>query len=98
MVETLAEFASLLMGDSVVHSVLNLGDRGFTAPVNERRDVERLPGVGQNILGDGTRGHAEYVGEHIVEFEVGYDESVLCTFLFLPVIMLVSLTLVSLTR
>ena len=43
VVETLAELDSLLMGDSAVHSGLNLGDWGFTAPVNEKRDVERLP-------------------------------------------------------
>ena len=77
VVETLAEFDSLLMGDSAVHSGLNLGDWGFTAPVNERRDVKRLPGVRQDVLGDGTRGLAEHVREHIVEFEVGHGEAVL---------------------
>ena len=82
VVETLAEFDSLLMGDSAVHSGLNLGDRGFTAPVNERRDVKRLPGMRQNELGDGTRGFAEHVGEHIVEFEVGHGEAVLSAVLF----------------
>jgi hypothetical protein len=39
VIDTLAELDSLLMGDSAVHSGLNLGDWGFTAPVNERRDV-----------------------------------------------------------
>lgn len=82
VVETLAEFDSLLMGDSAVHSGLNLGDWGFTAPVNERRDVKRLPGVRQDVLGDGTRGLAEHVREHIVEFEVGHGETVLGAILF----------------
>ena len=82
VVETLAELDSLLMGDSAVHSGLNLGDWGFTAPVNKRRDVERLPGVRQDILGDGTRGLAEHVREHIVEFEVGHGETVLSAVLF----------------
>lgn len=82
VVETLAEFDSLLMGDSAVHSGLNLGDWGFTAPVNERRDVKRLPGVRQDVLGDGTRGLAEHVREHIVELEVGDGETVLGAILF----------------
>ena len=82
VVETLAEFNGLLMGDSAVHSGLNLGDWGFTAPVNERRDVERLPGVRQDVLGDGTRGLAEHVREHIVEFEIGHGETVLSAVLF----------------
>ena len=82
MVETLAEFDSLLMGDSAVHSGLNLGDRSLAAAVNERRDVERLPGVRQDMLGDGTRGLAEHVGKHIVELEVGDGETVLGAVLF----------------
>ena len=82
VVETLAEFDSLLMGDSAVHSGLNLGDWGFTAPVNERRDVKRLPGVRQDVLGDGTRGLAEHVREHIVELEVGHGEAVQGAVLF----------------
>lgn len=82
MVETLAEFDSLLMGDSAVHSGLDLGDWSFTASVNEGRDVERLPGVRQDKLGDGTCGFAEHVGEHIVEFEVGHGETVLGAILF----------------
>ena len=36
----------------------------------------------QDKLGDGTRGLAEHVGEHIVEFEVGYSEAVLRAVLF----------------
>ena len=54
VVETLAEFNGLLMGDSAVHGGLNLGNRGFAAPVNKRRDVKRLPRMCQDMLGDGT--------------------------------------------
>ena len=82
VVETLAEFDGLFMGDSAVHSGLNLGDWGFTTPVNERRNVERLPGVCQDVLGDGRRGLAEYVRKHIVEFEIGHGETVLGVILF----------------
>ena len=45
VVETLMEFGSLLMGNSSVHNGLNLVDRGFKTPVNERRNGERIPGV-----------------------------------------------------
>ncbi len=82
VVETLAELDGLLMGDGAIHSGLNLGDWGFAAPVNERRDVECLPGVRQEELGDGTRGLAEHVGKHIIELEVGHGETVLGAVLF----------------
>ena len=82
VVETLAEFDSLLMGDGAVYSGLNLRNWGFTAPINERRDVKRLPGVRQNELGDGTCGFAEHVRKHIVELEIGHGEAVLGAVLF----------------
>lgn len=82
MVETLTEFDSLLMGNSAVHSGLDLGDCGFTAPVNERRNVKCLPGARQDILGDGTCGLSEHIREHIVELEVGHGETVLGAILF----------------
>jgi len=78
----LSELDSLLMRDSAVNSGLNFRGRGFASTVNEGRNIERLTGVSEDILGDGTCGFAEHVGKHIVELEIGDGETVLSAVLF----------------
>ena len=81
VVKTLTELNCLLVRDGTVNGGLNFGDRSFTVGIHERRNVERLPRMRQNELGDGTCGLSEHVGEHIVEFQVGDSETVLSAIL-----------------
>ena len=82
VLQAFSELGSLFTGYGPVNGDLNLVQGMLAALVDERRDIELLAGMLQNIGDDGTRGFPEHVRKHIIKFEIGDGEAVQGTVLF----------------
>ncbi len=82
MVKALPEFNSLFRRNSTVNSSLDHFDRCFAPAVHKRCYVKQFPGMGKHKFRNGVCRFSEHVTEDVVEFEIGYSKTILCTVLF----------------
>lgn len=76
-----AEFRHLFGTNKSVHSGLDLADWRFAFRIDNRRNVEiSVRANGKHVHDCGT-GFAEYVGENVIEFNVGDGKAILCAVL-----------------
>ena len=81
VIQAFPQFDGLFRTDGSVNGILNLVNRGLTALVNERCDIELLTGVSKDVLGNRPGGLSENIREHIIQFQTGDGQTVLRTVL-----------------
>ena len=78
-----AEFRHLFRANKSVHSSLDLADWRFAFRIDKRRNVEISVRANRKHVHDCGTGFAEYVGENVVEFNIGDGKAILSA-VFLP--------------
>ena len=76
-----AEFRHLFRANKSVHSGLDLADWRFAFRIDKRRNVEISVRANRKHVHDCGTGFAEYVGENVIEFNVGDGKAILCAVL-----------------
>lgn len=88
--EILTELDSLFQSNGPVNGCLYFFHWCFTAPIDKRSNIKGFNGMIENVVGDGSGRLTKDITEHIIKFQVGDSQAVVCPF-FSPVSILVSL-------